>query len=155
MTSIRTEIDIAAPTDVVWDVLTDLEGHAAWDPFVVEAAGDVRPGARLRLRIVPPGSRGMVFRPRVVEVVEGRSFAWLGRLGVRGLFDGLHRFELHPLPGGRTRLVQSETFRGVLVPLLRRTLASSERGFRALDAALAQQAESRAAALAAQPAGSA
>lgn len=144
MTSIRTEIDIAAPTEVVWDVLTDLEGHAAWDPFVVEAAGDVRPGARLRLRIVPPGSRGMVFRPRVVEVVEGRSFAWLGRLGVRGLFDGLHRFELQPLPGGRTRLVQSETFRGVLVPLLRRTLASSEQGFRALDAALAQQAESRA-----------
>lgn len=109
----------------------------------MEAAGEVRPGARLRLRIVPPGSKGMVFRPRLVEVVEGRSFAWLGRLGVPGLFDGLHRFDLEPLPAGRTRLVQSETFRGVLVPLLRRTLATSEQGFRALDAALAEQAESR------------
>jgi hypothetical protein len=143
VSSIRTEIVIAAPVEVVWDVLTDLPAHAAWDPFIVEAAGQLQPGARLRLRIVPPGGRGMVFRPRVVEVVEGRSFAWLGRLGVPGLFDGLHRFDLEPLPDRRTRMVQSESFRGVLLPLLRGTLVRAEQGFRHLDAALARQAEAR------------
>jgi hypothetical protein len=146
VSSIRTEIVIAAPVEVVWEVLTDLPGHAAWDPFIVEARGEVAPGARLRLRIVPPGSRGMVFRPRVVEVVPGRSFSWLGRLGVPGLFDGLHRFDLEPLADGRTRLVQSETFRDCSCPLLRGTLARSEEGFRSLDAALAQRAESQLAA---------
>jgi hypothetical protein len=58
----------------------------------------------------------MRFNPVVTAANPGREFSWLGRLGVRGIFDGAHSFVLQDLGGGRTLVTQSETFRGLLVP---------------------------------------
>jgi hypothetical protein len=74
----------------------------------------------------------MTFRPTVREVVPGRRLSWLGHLLVPGIFDGEHGFTLEPLPDGGVRLTQQEDFRGLLVPLLarsldRRTLPAFER----------------------------
>ena len=56
-------------------------------------------------------------------------------------FDGAHRFELQPIDGGtRTRFVQSERFRGILLPLVRRSiLPATLRGFEAMNLALAER----------------
>jgi hypothetical protein len=53
-----------------------------------------------------------------------------------GLFDGAHTFTLTPLPNGRTQLVQSESFSGVLVWISRGLLAKTAAGFEAMHAAL-------------------
>lgn len=144
---ISTYIDIPAPATEVWAQLTDLAAYASWNPFVLEAAGDLRPGERLRLRIQPPGTRGMRLRPTVTALEEGRVFEWLGHLGVPGLFDGRHRFELHD-SGTGTRLVHSESFTGILArPVLRAIAAPTRDGFAAMNAALARRvADQRAAA---------
>ena len=145
MKSVLTTVDIDAPAAVVWEVLTDLDRYAEWNPFVVEAAGEAAVGARLEVRISPPGGRATTFRPTVTAADPERRFAWLGRLGVPGLFDGAHRFELERRADG-TRLVQAEDFRGVLVPLLARSLdAGTRAGFEAMNAALARRAEDLAA----------
>jgi len=144
--TLETQIEIAAPPQAVWAVLVDLERYAEWNPFVVEAAGQVREGARLRVRIRPQGGRAMVFRPRVTAAEPGRRFAWLGHLGVPGLFDGAHRFTLEPTATG-TRLVQAEDFRGLLAgPLLRSMATGSLAGFEAMNLALRQRAEAAVAA---------
>ncbi len=44
---------------------------------------------------------------------------------------------------GGTWLVQSESFRGLLVPLSGKTLASTEAAFQALNQALKERAEAR------------
>jgi hypothetical protein len=44
---------------------------------------------------------------------------------------------------GGTRLVQSESFRGLLVPFSGKTLASTEAAFQALNQALKERAEAR------------
>ncbi|MGH2597544.1 MAG: hypothetical protein ACRDH7_16525 [Actinomycetota bacterium] len=78
-----------------------------------------------------------------MTVVEpGRVFGWLGSLGVAHIFDGAHRFELEPLDEGRrTRFVQSERFRGILLPFVRRAiLPATLRGFEAMNHALAARA---------------
>src|SRR3954463_4222030 len=62
-----------------------------------------------------PGGKPMTFTPRVTHVEPGRRLAWLGRLGIPGLFDGAHSFTLEPLDDSHTRLVQSESFTGILV----------------------------------------
>ena len=85
----------------------------------------------------------MTFRPTVTALEEGRRLEWLGHLLVPGLFDGRHSFVLHPLPHGGTRLVQSESFTGLLVPLLRATLARTEDGLAAMNEALRARAEAR------------
>ncbi len=65
---------------------------------------------------------------------------WFGKLLFGGLFDGRHRFELVP-EGGSTRLVQSEQFSGMLVPLVKKLLAETEREFERLNLALKKRVE--------------
>jgi hypothetical protein len=137
--SVVTTVD--APPALVWAVLTDTAAYRSWNPFIPELGGELRPGGRLRVRIVPPGSRGMTFRPTVTALEEGRELAWLGRLGVPGLFDGTHSFTLTPRPDGGTDLTQREVFRGLLVPAFASTLRRTEAGFAAMNEALRTRAE--------------
>jgi hypothetical protein len=136
---LRTEIDIEAPPEQVWRHLVDLPAYAAWNPFITSATGSVQVGERLTLRMEPPGGRAMTFRPQVTEVAPGEVLEWLGHLGVPGVFDGRHRFELTATPAG-THLVQREEFGGLLVRPLRRSLDGATRaGFEAMNEGLRQR----------------
>src|SRR5688572_2335739 len=97
---LHTEIVIDAPPERVWAVLTDFERYAEWNPFVQAVQGELTEGGRLRVRLVPPGGRAITMRPRVTAMDPGVAFEWLGHLGVAGIFDGRHRFELRPTVGG-------------------------------------------------------
>jgi hypothetical protein len=135
------EIEIDASPEAVWAVLADTPSYPAWNPFVRRLAGDLREGATLEAEIAPPGGRAMTFKPRVLAADPGRELRWLGRFLVPGLLDGEHSFRLEPLPDGRTRFVQRERFSGILVGLLRKTLAKTQVGFERMDAALKLRAE--------------
>jgi hypothetical protein len=138
---IDTFIDIVAPRERIWAILTDFAAFPDWNPFIRSATGEVRKGARLEVVLGAPGSKPITFKPVVIEAEASRSFAWLGRLGVRGLFDGEHHFELEELGDGVTRFRHYETFGGVLVPLTGKTLATAETGFVAMNDALKARAE--------------
>lgn len=143
MLALRTEIEIAAPAARVWDVLTDFAAFPRWNPFIRSIEGVLAERARLSVRIQPPGGRGMTFRPTVLRVEPERQFSWRGRTLIPGLFDGEHSFTLEPAGPGRVRFVHGEVFRGLLVPLLARTLRTTTRqGFEQMNRALKARAES-------------
>lgn len=138
---IVTEIEITAPTEEVWNILTDLHSYSEWNPFVVEASGDVEAGARLKVRLRPPGGSAMTIKPTVTEATTHQTFEWLGHLVIPGIFDGRHRFELERTSSG-TRLTQSEEFGGILLPMLRRFLdTKTKAGFEAMNHALKDRTE--------------
>jgi hypothetical protein len=142
MRSLHTEIDIAAPAQRVWDLLTDLAAYPAWNPFIREAEGAVQEGSRLHVRLAPPGGRSMTFKPVLTRVVPARELRWQGHLLVPGLFDGEHIFEIQPERPGHVRFVQREQFGGLLLPVVWGGMeASTRRGFEAMNAALKQRAE--------------
>jgi hypothetical protein len=141
MRIIEHTVDIQAPPATVWQILTDTDRHVDWNPFLPRLSGRLAPGQRLTLT-VRPGTRTMSFRPTVLAVEDGALIRWLGRLGVRGLFDGEHELRLEPIPGG-TRFVQRETFTGLLVPMMPRVLDDTATGFAAMNTALRDRAVSR------------
>jgi hypothetical protein len=143
MRTITRTVEIDAPPHEVWTVLTDGPAHADWNPFIPHLAGRLEAGRTIDVRIAPPGGRAMTFSPTVTDVQPERRLAWLGRLLVPGLFDGAHSFTLEPLPGDRTRLTQSETFRGALVPFTGGVLRRTEAGFAAMNEALRQRVAER------------
>ncbi|MCB0858728.1 MAG: SRPBCC domain-containing protein [Solirubrobacterales bacterium] len=140
MKAIETSETINATPERVWQVLTDLESYPEWNPFIIEGAGEVRRDEKLVLKMHPPGGRPMTFKPKVLVADPAVELRWLGRLVVPGIFDGEHWFRLEPLGGG-TRLVQGENFSGLLPPLLGKVITRAEQGFRELNLALKERAE--------------
>ncbi len=140
MHSISAVTDIAATPQQVWEVLADLDAYRDWTSFIRSASGQVAVGSRLTLRMVPANGRAFTMHPRLLEVQPAVLLRWIGRLIVPGIFDGTHQFSLEDL-GGHTRLTQSETFRGVLVPFTGKSITKTESDFRALNQALKQRVE--------------
>jgi hypothetical protein len=141
MRELRREIEVEAPPERVWAVVRDFAAYPEWNPFIQRISGELREGARLEVRIEPPGGRAMTFKPVVRAVEANRELRWLGRLLAPGIFDGEHRLRIEPLESGRSRFVQSERFSGLLVGLAKGTLAKTEAGFEQMNAALKTRVE--------------
>src|ERR687896_102899 len=117
MKEIHTEIEIKAPPERVWQVLTDFAKFPTWNPFIRTVEGESRRGAQLKVYIQPLDRKGMTFKPVVLKAEPNQELRWLGHLLISGLFDGEHSFIIRSLGEGRTRFVQNERFTGMLVPL--------------------------------------
>jgi len=140
-TELRTAIDIDAPPELVWEVLSDLDAYPQWNPFITSATGTLEVGGRLTLTMQPVGARRVTMRPTVLEATPGRRLRWLGRVVVPGLFDAEHRFTISGRDGG-SRLAQEESFRGVLAPLMARSLhRHTLPAFHAMNEAVKRRAE--------------
>ncbi len=141
MRELQASTEILASAERVWDVLTDFAAYPDWNPFIRRVSGSVEPGAQLEVRLEPPGARGATFRPRVLVAQPNRELRWLGRLLAPGLFTGEHVFLIEPVEAARVRFVQRERFGGILVPLMRKTLAATRTGFEHMNLALKSRAE--------------
>lgn len=106
------ETGIAAPPQVVWEVLTRFEDWPNWNPDVksMSFAGPLGPGAEFRWKAGP----GTIVS--TLERVEQPSYiSWRGR----GLtIKAYHEWWLEPRDGG-THVRTEESFSGLLARLLR------------------------------------
>ena len=145
MRELSTQIEFDGTPDEVWEVLQDLSAHTEWNPFITKIDGELRPGAKLEVRLAPEGERGITMHPTVLAVEPGRELRWLGHLLVPGVFDGEHRFLIEESGPGRVRFTQSERFGGILLPLLWKKLrdGGTAKGFRAMNEALARRVAER------------
>ena len=142
MKELRTEIEIQASDKQVWQLLTDFASFPQWNPFIREAKGEAKVGARPVIHLQPSGASGMTFKPTVLKVEPNRELSWLGHLLMPGLFDGEHTFTIETLEANRVRFTQREVFTGLLVPLFARSLdADTRRGFEEMNQALKSRAE--------------
>jgi hypothetical protein len=107
----------------------------------VSISGEQKVGSRLRVTLKAGDRQSQTFKPTVTQFEASRAFEWLGRLGIRGMFDGRHHFSLTPTDRG-THLEQSETFTGLLTGLILRMVGEdTENGFRAMNEALKERVE--------------
>jgi len=139
---LRSQIEIGATAERVWQVLTDFVAYPEWNPFIRRVNGRPEVDEQLVVRMRPSGTKGLTFRPTVMRVEPNRQLRWLGHLLVPGLFDGEHIFEIEGLDQGRVLFTQREVFKGLLVPLLARSLdRDTQRGFEEMNRALRERAE--------------
>ena len=117
------EIEIAAPPEVAWDVLTDVGGWPSWNPAVtsVSFGGEVAPGSAFRWK-AGPGTITSTIR----DVEPLHRIAWTGTsFGIKAIH--VHTFE--PRNGG-TLVTTEESYDGLVARVLRGRLQ------RVLDSAL-------------------
>jgi hypothetical protein len=142
MRTVSAAIDIDAPREKVWAILADLGSYHEWNPLFVEADGHVAVGQRITLRSRRPATdRLTTVRPTITTADPDRELRWVA--SIPGIITGEHTFALSPA-GRQTRLVQSETFRGLLAWLPNPAFDNTEASFRALNEAIRVRAEGRA-----------
>jgi len=133
MKEIRTEIIINSTVDNVWTILTDFDSYPNWNPFIKYFKGTPKEGNKIEVKMVPPNSKGMIFKPTIIKFIPNKELRWLGHTFVSGLFDGEHIFELISNNDGTTTFIQREKFHGILVPLLKNSLNDTKAGFDAMN----------------------
>ena len=113
--SSKREIDIAAPAEVVWEVLTDFDRWPQWNPEVKSMSwdGPVAPGSVFRWKAGP----GTIVST-LEEVDRPRYVRWRGRTMS---IAASHEWRFEDRDGG-THVETNESFSGGLARLLRRTL---------------------------------
>lgn len=143
MKIIHTEIDINAPASVIWRHLTDFSSYHQWNTFVTSAEGTLETGERLRITVTPDGAKPMTFRPVVTRFQPNLELRWLGRLaGLPFLFTGEHSYRMESIDKSVTRFVQEECFRGILVPIVWKSMSAGTRaGFEKMNLDLKKRSE--------------
>ena len=143
MKEIRTEVEIDAPAERVWQVLSNFAAYPNWNPFIRRISGRPRTDSPLEVYLQPSGSRGMTLAPVVRRCDASRELRWHWRLwGLPYLLDGEHCFTIEPVDNRRVRFIQREEFKGLLVPVLARLLDKDvRRGSEEMNQALKARAE--------------
>ncbi len=137
----RNEIEIQANAETIWEVLTDLDKYAEWNPLLYRAYGTVAVGEEVNIS-ARTDSNDRDFRCSVVRVVPNREFSWKFHVVAPFLFRGEHIFTIEPIGVDRVRLVDCERFDGLLVPLQAKDLESNAKvGMIAMDEALKKRVE--------------
>ena len=139
---IQAQIEIDAPAEQVWDILTNFDDFREWNTFIRPVVGRAEVGNKLRVQIRPPGGRPIAFQPRVTKVEPKKELRWQGHMWLQGLFDSEHIFTIEPLGPEKVRFVQRVIFSGMLVSVMARNHAVNIRpGFRDMNQALKERAE--------------
>jgi hypothetical protein len=135
-------LDVAAPAEAVWRVVTDLARYPEWNPFVVACRSTLEPGTpiAMRVRVLPFVAQPQ--RETIFEHVPGRRL----RYGIHplplGALASSRAHDVEALGPERSRYVSSFALDGWLAPLVAALLGRRlERGFAAMSAAIKARAE--------------
>ncbi len=140
---VRAEIEIDAPVDRVWEILRDLDGYAAWNPFTPRVESTLRVGDPIHLHVRLRGER-LTHRVETVTAAEPRKkLCWNMKMGAPFLLSAERCQLLASLDAQRTRYLCEERIRGALAPLVMLLYGDAmQRGFDDCGAGLKKHAES-------------
>jgi hypothetical protein len=113
---IRTEIDIKASPEKVWEVLTDFNNFPQWNPFIRQINGDPKVGTKLKIYLHTSSGKSRTYRPTVTKVEPNRELRWSGKSFIPGMFNGERIFSIE-LKTNHVRFVHREIFTGLGVAL--------------------------------------
>lgn len=105
-------IEIAAPTELVWQVLTGINDWPTWQRDVTESAlpGELREGAEFEWK-----AGGISFRSKIHTMTEKRMFGWTGKtIGA----SAIHNWRFAEREGTTTVTVE-ESLQGLFPRLFR------------------------------------
>ncbi len=141
MFEINNHIQINAPVDQVWKVLTDFDRFHEWNPVIRRIEGDLAIGQLVVMTAnSPTGERQ--WRLRISRLAAGREFAWRFTDRHPLLYRGEHTFWVGAIDEHTTRYIDREAFHGLLVPRRRHALGiQTKAGMVAMGDALKRRAE--------------
>lgn len=129
---------INATPEAIWTVLVDGANWTAWNPTIEKIEGSIVPWGKLKVYTKLSPKRAFPVRVSVFE--PPHRMVWTGGMPL-GLFKGERTYTLTP-KGGGTEFAMREEFRGLLSPLIARSIPDLQPAFNEFAAALKRTCES-------------
>lgn len=141
MKKLCTEIEISAPAEKVWQILTNFSQYPEWNPFLTSVSGQVVVNENVDVSVLS-ASKQMKLHCTVARVVPNKLLVWNYHVLHPSLFRGEHRFSIESIDAGKVRFIDCEFFNGILVFTQAKDIeTNTKRGFIAMDQALKARAE--------------
>jgi len=128
---------INAAPETIWAILTDASKYTTWNTTVDRVDGKIAPGEKVTVHA--KASPGRAFPVRVTEFVPGSKMIWTGGMPL-GLFKGERTFTLVSR-NGKVEFCMSEVFRGLMSPLIEKSIPDLQPAFEQFAADLKKRAE--------------
>ncbi len=138
MPNFAATIVIAAPTDRIWAILTDAPAYPSWNSTVDSVTGRIAPGEKVTVRA--KAAPGRAFPVTVTGFDPGKNMVWTGGMPL-GLFTGVRVFTLTLRPDGTVTFAMREDYRGLMAPLITRSIPDLQPAFDTFAADLKRRAE--------------
>ena len=116
MRELRTEIQISAPIERVWEVITDFDHWKDWNP-AARASGNGSVGSKLSVTICKDGKDGAKYKPVVLEATPPKNLRWRATMMAGFFFKNDRVFELSEMNDG-TQLIHREEYSGFMVAMM-------------------------------------
>lgn len=135
-------VEVDAPHDFVWDVITDFRRYGEWNPFVVACDSTLKVGDPIEMRVHLFGAFAQPQREIIFEHEPGKRFCY----GVAGVPFGAMRsnrcHEVRVLDSGRSEYRSHFELSGWLSPVVSGLLGSQlRRGFHAMTESIRTRSE--------------
>ncbi len=140
MREVKGSVEIDAPVEKVWAVVTDFASYPKWNPFIVELTGELKPGVVCTVVTRSTKGKEMKFPSKVVEVKDKEKLLFKGT-PKKGLISSDHYFIFEPLDSGKTKFSQSIAFTGIMVPMAGSAIGDAQKGLDMMNGALKENCE--------------
>ena len=129
-------ITIQAPPAKIWALLTNADDFPRWNSTIESIQGKIAPGETIHLhaKIAPDRT----FKLRVTTYQPDERMVWQDGTP---LFQGVRQYTLTSRSSGATEVAMAETFSGLMLPLIARSLPDQGPSFERFLADLKAEAE--------------
>ena len=110
--SVKAEIIIPSSPDTVWQVLTDVESYAEWNPVFVLKSGELKQGKKVTYQVTEAKSKSAVISAKVKKIVPNKLINQSG--GLWGVITFDHTYTLTEV-GQATKVTIFEEYTGIYV----------------------------------------
>ena len=111
--SVRSEINIQAPIETVWNVVTNTSEYAEWNSVMLLLDGNLKEGNTVKYQFKQEEGKSYEIPSNVKKIEPKKLLNQFG--GTRGILTFDHKY-IFEKDGENTRLIIHEEYRGIMVP---------------------------------------
>jgi hypothetical protein len=140
---IEHSVAIAAPAEVVWEFIAELEGWKRWNPLYIGARGPLEIGATITMTVAIPGSKPARFQSTIVGLAANEWLEYRAQ-ALGGLLRGTRYVTIARSGPESCVVANGEIMGGLLGPLVARRAGDRvQLGLQLMSEALQKVAEAR------------
>lgn len=113
MKEIKTELEIMASSERVWQVLTDFPNFVKWNPVITRIKGEAKVRTKLEIHLRTRSGKSRIYKPTITKVEPNHELRWFGKSLFPGILNGERIFTIDSIGTNNVRFFHRQIFTGL------------------------------------------